>query len=210
MAYPVTVNVMPPRSYIEQVKTWPTTGEHILANFDETSITVYQAYKVSIAEFAVKNQRLGGEFSYERMSWVKPNFLWMMYRSGWATKVNQENILAIRINRSFFDEILRKAVVSSFEKSNFSATKEWQTALKLSDVRLQWDPDHHPSGARVGRRAVQLGLRGQTLQRFGNDEIISIENITDFVAEQRGNAVGECGQLMIPCERIYVPRSSTE
>src|SRR5262245_56200485 len=22
------------------------------------------------------------------MSWVKPNFLWMMYRSGWATKEN--------------------------------------------------------------------------------------------------------------------------
>jgi len=24
-----------------------------------------------------------------RMTWIKPNFLWMMYRSGWASKKNQ-------------------------------------------------------------------------------------------------------------------------
>ncbi|MFM7854759.1 MAG: DUF4291 family protein [Flammeovirgaceae bacterium] len=27
--------------------------------------------------------------SLNRMTWMKPNFLWMMYRSGWATKHNQ-------------------------------------------------------------------------------------------------------------------------
>jgi hypothetical protein len=26
-------------------------------------------------------------------------------------------------------------------------------------VRLQWDPDHHPNGSPLKRRAIQLGLR---------------------------------------------------
>lgn len=42
----------------------------------ENQITVYQAYKVGIADYSVKNQLLGGSgFSYNRMSWIKPNFL---------------------------------------------------------------------------------------------------------------------------------------
>ena len=35
------------------------------------------------------------DYSTTRMTWIKPNFLWMMYRSGWAEKKGQENILAI-------------------------------------------------------------------------------------------------------------------
>ncbi|WP_458785448.1 DUF4291 family protein [Vallitalea sediminicola] len=28
----------------------------------------------------------GSSFKLNRMTWVKPSFLWMMYRSGWAKK----------------------------------------------------------------------------------------------------------------------------
>ncbi|MFT5999906.1 MAG: hypothetical protein ACI81P_002365 [Neolewinella sp.] len=39
------------------------------------------------------HQQLGGPaFSYQRMSWIKPNFLWMMYRCGWAKKQDQERL----------------------------------------------------------------------------------------------------------------------
>ena len=31
------------------------------------------------------------------MSWIKTSFLWMMHRSGWGTKENQERILQINI-----------------------------------------------------------------------------------------------------------------
>lgn len=81
--------------YLEQLPHWPQTGQHILAQFDEDSIVVYQAYRSSIALYAVANQRFGGDFSYNRMSWIKPNFLWMMYRSGWATKEGQERMALI-------------------------------------------------------------------------------------------------------------------
>ena len=104
---------------------------------------------------AVEHQRFGGDFSYSRMSWIKPNFLWMMFRSGWATKEGQEHILAIKLCRTFFDKVLEAAVASSFRASGFHNHEEWQLAVANSDVRLQWDPDHDPSGAPQARRAIQ-------------------------------------------------------
>ena len=53
-------------------------------------VIVYQAYRPSIGTYAVEHGHFGGEFSYSRMSWIKTNFLWMMYRSGWGTKPGQE------------------------------------------------------------------------------------------------------------------------
>lgn len=50
------------------------------------------------------------------MSWIKTNFLWMMYRCGWCTKKNQERVLAVRITREGFDTILSKALAGKAEK----------------------------------------------------------------------------------------------
>lgn len=47
------------QSYTDQRdKVWPQDGRHILAQYDEDSIVVYQAYCPEIAEYAVKHQRL--------------------------------------------------------------------------------------------------------------------------------------------------------
>ena len=95
----------------------PGKGQHILAQQADETIIVYQAYSNAIAGYAVKNQKFGGDsFSFNRMTWIKPNFLWMMYRCGWAMKENQERVLAITISKNFFDEILSKAVYSSFKE----------------------------------------------------------------------------------------------
>jgi uncharacterized protein DUF4291 len=183
---------------------WPEQGRHILAHFDATTIYVYQAYRPTIADYAVSHQRFGGEFSFGRMSWIKPNFLWMMYRSGWASKEGQERILAVRLNRSFFDELLRAAVPSSFEQSTYSSRQEWAEAVKSSEVRLQWDPDHDPAGRPLERRALQLGLRGRALQRYATDQIVSITDLTDFVIEQR-DRLSAPATLLMPEERVYIP-----
>jgi hypothetical protein len=88
--------------YSEQIKLWPSEGRHILAQFDDRTVVVYQAYSSTIGLYAVEHGRFGGDFSYARMSWIKPNFLWMMYRSAWGIKANQEITLALRIRREFF------------------------------------------------------------------------------------------------------------
>lgn len=52
----------------------------IRAVFDNETITVYQAYKKEIALTAVENQTFVPLFKLERMTWIKPSLLWMMYR----------------------------------------------------------------------------------------------------------------------------------
>ncbi|MDZ8185583.1 MAG: DUF4291 domain-containing protein [Nostoc sp. ChiSLP02] len=189
--------------YLTQVSRWPKTGRHILAQYDDQSIVVYQAYRPVIGEFAAIYGYFGGEFNFERMSWIKPNFLWMMYRSGWGTKTGQEVVLAIWIKRLAFDEILRVAVHSSFIPELYPHRSTWETALKDSQVRSQWDPDHHPSGAKLERRAIQLGLRSQVLVAYAKDWIVDIEDISDFVQKQRQNIKSGCEELITPRETVY-------
>lgn len=61
--------------YPVQVARWPKSGRHILAQFDDDSVMVFQAYRTAIGQFAVKNGYFGGGFSLNRMSWIKSNFL---------------------------------------------------------------------------------------------------------------------------------------
>ncbi len=42
-------------------------------------------------------------------------------------------------------------------------------------------------GQKLERRAIQLGLRGEILQNYSRDWIIKIEDITEFVQQQRSN-----------------------
>ena len=51
------------------------------------------------------------------MTWIKPSFNWMMYRSGYATKPGQEVVLAIDIARDGFEWALKNAVLSNFVPS---------------------------------------------------------------------------------------------
>jgi hypothetical protein len=192
--------------YNEQVEVWPKTGRHILAQYDDRSIIVYQAYRPSIGRFAAMHGWFGGDFSYSRMSWVKPNFLWMMYRCGWGTKEGQEVILALRLRRDFFEAVLAQAVPSSWHRECFETKDEWSQAVARSSVRLQWDPDHDPFGAKFERRAIQLGLRGAVLQAYGQHELLEVIDLSEFVVEQR-NQLQETGvtQLRTPRERVYVP-----
>lgn len=193
-------------SYSEQVLRWPESGRHILAQFDDDTIIVYQAYRPEIGHFAAKHGYFGGDFKYTRMSWVKPNFLWMMYRSDWGRSEGQEVILAIRLRRTFFDSLLSQTVPSSFTSALYSDHDEWKSAVGRSNVRLQWDPDHTPTGHKCERRAIQLGLRGETLEAYGKREALEIIDVSDFVAQQRGKvANGKNGELLTPSEETYVP-----
>jgi hypothetical protein len=193
--------------YSIQSARWPKSGKHILAQYDDETIVVYQAYNPAIGRLAAANGRFGDNWSRTRMSWLKPNFLWMMFRCGWATKENQEIVLAIRLKREGFDTLLQEAVHSSYVAEVYGTSKEWEQAVRHSNVRLQWDPDHHPNGAKLERRAIQLGLRGKTLERFADEWIVGIDDITEFVVEQREVLQREgVGKLVTPREDVYPVR----
>jgi hypothetical protein len=143
------------------------------------------------------------------MSWIKPNFLWMMFRSGWGTKAGQEMTLGLRLRRNFFDSLLVRAVASSFTQADYPSIEEWRAAVGASDVRLQWDPDHSPGGRPLERRALQLGLRGAALEAFGHRELLEVIDLTDFVAEQRQyRSDAALAKLHTPVEHVYTPDSA--
>lgn len=191
-------------AYPAQLPRWPRTGRHVMAQFDDESIVVYQAYRPEIGQFAATHGYFGGEFSLSRMSWVKPNFLWMMYRCGWATKEGQEVVLAVRMRRAAFDQILEAAVPSTFWPHRYHDNAAWRTALAHSDVRLQWDPDHGPSGAPLERRAVQLGLRGEVLTKYAKEWIVDIQDVSELCREQHARwTEGGDAALVTPREDVY-------
>ena len=191
-------------SYQVQRARWPASGRAILAQYDEASVVVYQAYRPSIGHFAVEHQHFGGDFSLNRMTWIKPNFLWMMYRSSWGTSEGQQVVLAIRLRRAAFDHLLEAAVHSSFVAEVYGEQHHWKQRVKTSDVRLQWDPDHAPNGAKLERRAIQLGIRGESVERYAREWIVEIIDVSPFVAEQRARVVAnDIGGLVTPKEDVY-------
>jgi len=193
------------KKYDEQVAEWPKSGYHIMAQYDEEEIIVYQSYRKEIGEFAAENQYFGGAFSLDRMTWIKPNFLWMMYRNGWGTKEGQEVVLAIHLKISAFNTYLQNAVYSSYSPSLEMSQEDWKESVKTSSVRLQWDPDHDPYGNKLERRAIQIGLRDDFIKSFAKEDIVLIEDISEFVKEQYEFVQNkELEKLMVPAEKPFL------
>jgi hypothetical protein len=190
--------------YLPQRDTWPEEGRHILAQYDEESVVVYQAFKPTIGHFAATHGYFGGGFRQDRTSWVKPNFLWMMYRSEWGRAPQQEVVLAVFLKRAAFDWLLSQAVHSKYEPDLYASDTAWYAQLRRSPVVLQWDPDHAPTGQRLTRRAVQLGLRGEALASYAREWVIAIEDVSSFVAEQHAHVQAHnFAQLQVPRESVY-------
>ena len=188
--------------YADSIIRLPTTGKHIIAQYDEQAIVVYQAYKPSIGLYAARHGHFDGApgFNLSRMTWIKPGFLWMMHRSRWGTAENQNVVLAIWFDRVGFDALLRKAVHSSYIPAIYGSQEVWKQSLEGSAVRIQWDPDYAPDDSRLPRRALQIGLRGKTARHYAHGGWIHhIEDITGYVDVQR-----KC--LNPPFERLHVPR----
>lgn len=79
--------------YADQLPHWPAAGRHVLAQADAGTVVVYQAYNPVIARHAVTHRAFGEGYSYARMSWIKPNFLWMNNR-GRADSSESPRIMA--------------------------------------------------------------------------------------------------------------------
>lgn len=179
-------------------------NHEIRAVFSEDTIRVYQAYPHDIADEAVRLGTFGQRFKMERMTWIKPSFLWMMYRCGWAEKENQERVLAIDIKRSAFDHIVQNAVLSTYKEEMGISFSEWKERIRESEIRCQWDPERDIFGNPLEYRSLQLGLRGRAVYSYVNDWIVKIEDITDLVKEL--NAKKKSGvdiMPLLPQEKVY-------
>ncbi len=175
--------------------------------YDTHTITVYQAFSPEIALSAVANQTfLTPPFKRRRMTWIKPSFLWMMYRSGWATKEKQEHILAIKITRSGFEWALAHSCLSHFQPPFHASEKNWKEGLEKTSVRIQWDPEKDILLKPLDYRSIQIGLTGIAVDKYVDEWIIGIEDITEFCHETyelvKANKIKEAKDLL-PVETIY-------
>jgi hypothetical protein len=147
-------------AYPAQAARWPAAGRHIFAQFDDTTVVVYQAYRSSIGRAtALAGYFGGGGFSLGRMSWIKPNFLWMMYRCGWAKKEGQEVVLAVWLDRATSaNERMRECRAPQLE-ANTTMLEYRRHGVRLQDRRTLW---YRTLRRRVcrGCRSLTCGARG--------------------------------------------------
>jgi hypothetical protein len=154
------------------------TTHPVFAAHDADGVFVYQAFRPEIVEAALAHGTFAAGFNRDRMTWIKPSFGWMLYRSGYATRHRQEAILKIKLRHDGFRTILGRAVPTTFDPARYASQHAWRDALDRSEVRVQWDPDRDLSLRRLDRRAIQLGLRGGTVRQYVEEWIVGLEDVT--------------------------------
>lgn len=153
-------------------------SKRILAEYDTEGVYVYQAFKPSIVASALEHGTFNKGFGMDRMTWIKPSFGWMLYRSSYATSHRQEAILKIKLTHEGFLSILQDAVPTSYQSHLYETQMQWRSALKRSSVRYQWDPERDLRLRRLDHRAIQLGIRGEMVRRYVHEWIIGLEEVT--------------------------------
>ena len=187
-----------------------TPIRQIRASYDDKGIRVYQAYRKEIAKPALAANRFVPPFCLSRMTWIKPSFLWMMYRSGWALKEGQQNVLAVTISRKGFEWAIANASLSHFVASVYDSHNDWKKKKALSPVRIQWDPERNIQLGRLEYRSIQIGLGPRASEKYVNEWTISIDDVTPLAHKihklvKKGEI--EKAKSLLPLEQPY-PLSS--
>ncbi|MGV9938057.1 DUF4291 domain-containing protein [Streptomyces sp. NPDC003401] len=180
----------------------------IRAVHTESTVTVYQAYSPEIGVPAARDGRFPAAWKRDRMTWIKPSFLWMMYRCGWGTKAGQETVLAVEISREGFEWALRHACLSSHVRGVHADRAAWQRQLRRAPTRVQWDPERDLHLRPLPYRSLQLGLTGEAARRYADEWTVTVRDVTPLAREihalVRGGDVESAARLL-PGERPYVP-----
>ncbi len=178
----------------------------IRADFDRDTITVYQAYPPAIADAALEAGRFVPPFSFRRMTWIKPSFLWLMHRSNWGLKSGQERVLAVRLKRSGWEKAPSLAVHTTFVPGVFATPEEWAEQFAAAAVHLQWDPERSLRGAGLPHGSIQVGLSRHVIREYVDEWVERIEDATPRVRKmydlmQSGKT--DQAKRHLPRERVY-------
>lgn len=176
----------------------------IYANYDDNGVNVYQAFAPHIVANALEKGTFGAGFNMDRMTWIKPSFAWMLYRSGYGAKTRQEAILKIKLSHAGFREILSLSVETAYNPHIYSTPDDWRLSLRKSPVRHQWDPERNLKLGKIDRRAIQIGIRGWVVEKYVHQWIIGLEEVTDLAHEVQAVAKSRRTNFpSVPVERVY-------
>ncbi|MFD8206632.1 DUF4291 domain-containing protein [Streptomyces sp. NPDC059695] len=173
----------------------------IRADHDARTIVVHQAYAPAVADAALRAGRFVAPFSFHRMTWIKPSFLWLMHRSNWARKPGQERILAVRMTREGWEEALSRAVPTTGDPAD----------VARAAVHVQWDPERSARGAALNHYSIQVGISRHLIRAFTDEWTVDLTDITPRVhkaaALLRSGREGKA-RALFPVERVYpLPRT---
>lgn len=178
----------------------------IRADYDSRSIVVYQAFSATIAEPALAAQRFVTPFSLERMTWIKPSFLWLMERSNWGRRSGQERILAVRITRAGWEEALGMGVLTEPDPKFYPNRAIWQERFAATPVHIQWDPERSLRGQSLLHGSIQVGLSRHIITRYVEEWTLGIQDYTPRVRKiemlLRQGKEREA-RALLPQERVY-------
>lgn len=111
-----------------------------------------------------------------------------MYRCGYATKENQEHVLAIRLRRDGFEAALAEA------------------AARETPVRIQWDPERDLHHKPLSYRSIQIGLSGRAMNDYCDRWITGIDDVTELVHSIRAlikEGLDDEARALLPKESPY-------
>ncbi|KAK3398352.1 hypothetical protein B0T20DRAFT_437246 [Sordaria brevicollis] len=206
---------LPPKPPTRQIRALQSESVDDDGTTQRQTITVYQAYPSSIAIPAITHQRLDAspDFRTTRMTWIKPSWAWMLYRSGYSYKdPGQERILAIEMKREDFLGLLGRGILthgttatggggaageatsndaqggartSMEERDRKAAARESKRKDRLQslDVKIQWDPERTVRLDTLNYRSIQIGIPAGLIKEWAQSMIVSIEDVTDRARE---------------------------
>jgi hypothetical protein len=157
----------------------------IRADHDRDTIVIYQAYPPAIADAALAQGRFAPPFSFNRMTWIKPSFLWLMARSNWGARKGQERTLAVRITRRGWEKALSLAVPTDPKAPGFAGYTAWRAAFEGAPVHVQWDTERSLQGAGLPYYSIQVGLSRHVIREYVDEWITRIEDLTERVRKIR-------------------------
>lgn len=178
----------------------------IRADFDASTIVVYQAYPPAIADAALAAGRFVVPFSFTRMTWIKPSLPWLLHRSNWARKPGQERILAVRLTRVGWEQALAQAVLTAPVPAIHGSAAAWSKAFDTATAHVQWDPERSLRGAALNHYSIQVGVGRTLIRSYAEEWVVRLADLTPTVAKVA--ALVRAGQntkaqRLLPPERPY-------
>ena len=198
-----------------------------IAEYDEIGVYFYQAYNKNIAKYAVENQTFKGcpKFSLNRMTWIKPNFAWMLYRAGYGIKdKNQAAILKIKLSHDTVAQILENSVLSHNKDSKGKTRIQWDPARNLFMPTTNKDSDKENNLVEPAKlsaikvkdeellKQIQIGINRMDVSKIYVDNILSITDVSELALQiydihQSSLLDKTCKDIIIyPREQMYVPK----
>lgn len=185
--------------------------------WDAEGVYVYQAFCDEIADWALDHQQFGGpKFNTVRMTWIKPSYAWVLYRSGYGQKPGQNRVLKIKLSHVALADLLSQCKCVDTNKE----TRSKRSVEEGSIGRVQWDPERDIMSAdgreprmMLRRRAIQIGLKGKLSEQYVSN-VISIQDVTELSRRicqaHRSKKKGAMIELEpeLPKESPYMPLCS--